>query len=65
MYSGPNFGEHVILFVSRLSGKIDLTAKTMDLAIRLSLGLVGPNAAYDLLRIRLRLGHVRLLSLRT
>jgi hypothetical protein len=35
----------------RLSGHIDLAAEAVDLAIRLSLGLIAANDAYNLLRI--------------
>ena len=48
----------------RLSSLIYLTAETIDLAIRLSFSLILADDAYDLLRIRLQLSCVRLLSLR-
>jgi hypothetical protein len=52
------------LAVFLLSSLNHLPTETVDLAIRLSLGLIAADIAYDLLCIRLQLGRVRLLSLR-
>ena len=52
------------LAVFRLSSLNHLRTETVDLAIRLGLGLIAADIAHGLLRIRLQLGRVRSLSLR-
>ena len=52
------------LAVFLLSSLNHLRTETVDLAIRLGLGLIAADIAHGLLRIRLQLGRVRSLSLR-